>query len=154
MSQTISQRLDYLRKANRNRQWINHDLYRLLYKPDLYILAYERIKSKPGNMTPGTDGATLDGFSLDQIDALIQELRTEQFRFQPSRTTFIPKPNGKLRKRDEFLAMLAHELRNPLAPLRNAVYIMQQISLRNPTLEKTRDLIDRQTSHACLKAGA
>jgi group II intron reverse transcriptase/maturase len=98
MSQTISQRLDYLRKANSNRQWINHDLYRLLYKPDLYILAYERIKSKPGNMTRGTDGATLDGFSLNQIDALIEELRTEQFRFQPSRITFIPKPNGKLRK--------------------------------------------------------
>jgi hypothetical protein len=58
MSQTISQRLDYLRKANSNRQWSNHDLYRLLYKPDLYILAYERIKSKPGNMAPGTDGET------------------------------------------------------------------------------------------------
>ena len=98
MSQTISQRLDYLCKVNSNRHWINHDLYRLLYKPDLYILAYERIKSKPGNMTPGTDGATLDGFSLDQIHALIQELRTEQFRFQPVRTSFIPKPNGKLRK--------------------------------------------------------
>jgi len=98
MSQTISQRLDYLGKANSNRQWINHDLYRLLYKPDLYILAYERIKSKPGNMTPGTDGETLDGFSLDQIHKLIQELRTEQFQFKPVRTSFIPKANGKLRK--------------------------------------------------------
>src|SRR5213078_3246679 len=98
MGQTISERLEYLRKANRDRQWINDDLYRLLYKADLYILAYERIKSKPGNMTPGTDGATLDGFSLDQIDALIQELRTEQFQFKPVRTSFIPKANGKLRK--------------------------------------------------------
>ena len=42
--------LEFLRKANRNRQWRNHDLYRLLYKPDLYLLAYERIKSKPGNL--------------------------------------------------------------------------------------------------------
>ena len=63
MGQTISERLEYLRKANRNRHWINDDLYRLLYKADLYILAYERIKSKPGNMTPGPDGETLDGFS-------------------------------------------------------------------------------------------
>jgi nicotine oxidoreductase len=98
MSQTISQRLEYLRQANSNRSWINHDLYRLLYKPDLYILAYERLKSKPGNMTPGTDGKTLDGYSLDQIHALIEELRTEQFHFHPVRTTFIPKANGKLRK--------------------------------------------------------
>jgi hypothetical protein len=49
MSQTISERLEYLRQANRNRQWINDDLYRLLYRVDLYMLAYERIKSKPGN---------------------------------------------------------------------------------------------------------
>ena len=39
MSQTISERLEYLRKANSNRQWKNDDLYRLLYRVDLYILA-------------------------------------------------------------------------------------------------------------------
>lgn len=98
MSQTISERLEYLRKANSNRQWINDDLYRLLYRPELYILAYERIKSKPGNMTSGTDGETLDGFSLETIQSIIQEMRTEQFRFKPVRTTFIPKANGKMRR--------------------------------------------------------
>jgi len=98
MSQTISERLEYLRTANSTRQWINHDLYRLMYRPDLYVLAYERIKSKPGNMTPGTDGETLDGFSLDAIQEIIQDMRTERFHFTPVRTTFIPKANGKLRK--------------------------------------------------------
>jgi hypothetical protein len=98
MGQTISERLEYLRKANSNRHWINDDLYRLLYKPDLYILAYERIKSKPGNMTAGTDGETLDGFSLETIQTIIEEMRTEQFRFKPVRTTFIPKASGKMRK--------------------------------------------------------
>jgi len=39
MGQTISERLEYLRKANRNSHWINDDLYRLLYKADLYIFA-------------------------------------------------------------------------------------------------------------------
>src|SRR6266480_6373549 len=98
MGQTISERLEYLRKINTNRQWINEDLYRLLYKPDLYILAYERLKSRPGNMTPGTDGETLDGFSMETIQTIIQEMRTEQFRFKPVRTTFIPKANGKMRR--------------------------------------------------------
>ena len=98
MGHTISERLEYLRKANSNRQWINENLYRLLYKPDLYILAYERIKSKPGNMTPGTDEETLDGFSMETIQTIIQEMRTEQFCFKPVRTTFIPKANGKMRK--------------------------------------------------------
>jgi len=94
MSQTILERLEFLRTANSNQQWINRDLFRLLYRPDLYVLAYERIKSKPGNMTPGTDGETLDGFSLEAIHAIIQEMRTEAFHFKPVRSTFIPKANG------------------------------------------------------------
>lgn len=69
-----------------------------MYKRDLYIVAYERIKSAPGNMTPGTDGETLDGFSLQTIDEMVQEMRTEQFQFKPVRTVYIPKSNGKMRK--------------------------------------------------------
>jgi retron-type reverse transcriptase len=69
-----------------------------MYQEDLYIVAYEHIKSRPGNMTAGTDGKTLDGFSLSEIQRLIQEMRTESFQFKPARITFIPKANGKLRK--------------------------------------------------------
>ena len=98
MSQKTLERLEYLRKLNRNKQWVNHDLYRLMYQEDLYILAYERLKSKPGNMTPGSDGETLDGVSREEIHAIIQEMRTEQFCFKPVRQRFIPKPNGKMRK--------------------------------------------------------
>src|SRR6266516_6074685 len=98
MSQKTIARLERLQQLNSNRQWINHDLYRLMYQEDLYIIAYERIKSKPGNMTPGTDEETLDGFSLATIREIIQEMKTEQFRFRPVRQQFIPKPNGKMRK--------------------------------------------------------
>jgi hypothetical protein len=49
------ERLEVIRKLNARREWINTDLYRLMFKQDLYVLAYERIKSHPGNMTPGTD---------------------------------------------------------------------------------------------------
>ncbi len=97
MSYKTLERLEHLRKLNGNRQWVNNDLYRLMYREDLYIVAYERIKSKPGNMTPGTDEETLDGFSLETIRGIINEMRTEQFRFKPVRTTFIPKANGATR---------------------------------------------------------
>jgi PAS domain S-box-containing protein len=46
----------------------------------------------------------------------------------------------------EFLAMLAHELRNPLAPIRNAVYMMQLKELDDPELKWARDVIDRQVT--------
>jgi len=98
MGQKTLERLECLRKLNSNRAWVNNDLYRFLYKEDLYIVAYERIKSKPGNMTAGTDKETLDGFSLETIREIIQEMRTEQFQFKPVRMTFIPKANGKMRK--------------------------------------------------------
>ncbi|WP_332813266.1 sensor histidine kinase [Ramlibacter sp.] len=49
------------------------------------------------------------------------------------------------RRMNEFLAMLAHELRNPLAPIRNAVTIMQKLDEQLPApVQRMRDVIDRQ----------
>ncbi len=51
------------------------------------------------------------------------------------------------RRKNEFLAMLAHELRNPLAPIRNAVHIMQGGDVTQSTLNWARDVIGRQADH-------
>lgn len=91
-------RLEVIRKLNAKSAWVNFDLYRLLFKPELYILAYERIKSKPGNMAPGSDQETLDGFGMDDIHRLIEEMRTEKYQPGSVRRTLIPKSNGKMRK--------------------------------------------------------
>src|SRR5580698_372209 len=48
------------------------------------------------------------------------------------------------RHKDEFLAMLAHELRNPLAPIRNAVHLMKLKAVEDPQLLLSRDIIERQ----------
>jgi signal transduction histidine kinase len=48
------------------------------------------------------------------------------------------------RHKDEFLAMLAHELRNPLAPILNAVQLMRRKPLGDPQLVWSRDIIERQ----------
>jgi PAS domain S-box-containing protein len=48
------------------------------------------------------------------------------------------------RRKDEFLATLAHELRNPLAPIRNAVQILQEKGPPIPELQWARGVIDRQ----------
>ena len=50
-------------------------------------------------------------------------------------------------QRDEFLAMLAHELRNPLAPIRNAVYLMKDITVPDPMFARYRGMIEKQTTH-------
>jgi PAS domain S-box-containing protein len=51
------------------------------------------------------------------------------------------------RRMSEFLATLAHELRNPLAPVRNAVSAMQLAPNTDPLLRQCRDVIDRQIGH-------
>jgi signal transduction histidine kinase/DNA-binding response OmpR family regulator len=51
------------------------------------------------------------------------------------------------RRKNEFLAMLAHELRNPLAPIRNAVQILRLAAGNDLALMQARDIVDRQVTH-------
>jgi signal transduction histidine kinase len=51
------------------------------------------------------------------------------------------------RRKNEFLAMLAHELRNPLAPIRNAVHIMQHLRAGDPKFGWATEIIGRQVGH-------
>jgi PAS domain S-box-containing protein len=51
------------------------------------------------------------------------------------------------RRKDEFLAMLAHELRNPLAPIRTAADIMRVLAPADKNIQRAREMIDRQIQH-------
>ena len=72
-------------------------LYRQLFNPHLYLLAYGRLYSNQGAMTPGADGETADGMSMAKIGRVIDALRHERYRFRPVKRVYIPKKNGKLR---------------------------------------------------------
>jgi len=73
------------------------ELYRQMFNPQLYLLAWGRIYSNKGAMTPGITGETPDGMSLAKIGCVINALRHERFRFRPVKRTYIPKKNGKKR---------------------------------------------------------
>ena len=51
------------------------------------------------------------------------------------------------RRKDEFLGMLSHELRNPLAPIRNSVYILERADPTTEQATRARGVIKRQTEH-------
>lgn len=97
MDQRDLERLEVLHRKNADPAWENGDLYRLLYRPGYYVMAYERLKSSPGNMTPGPDGTTLDGFSMQEIESIIGRMRDESFQFSRARRQHIPKEKGGTR---------------------------------------------------------
>jgi group II intron reverse transcriptase/maturase len=88
----------YRRRNNANHCYVNGDLYRLLFDRDLYIIAYNSVKSNDGAETSGADGTSLHGFCEEWITELIASMRDESYQPQPNRTTMIPKRNGKMRK--------------------------------------------------------
>jgi group II intron reverse transcriptase/maturase len=71
-----------------------NEIYRQLFNPQLYKLAYGRIYANKGAMTPGADGETADGMSLGKIDRIIDAMRHERYRFNPVRRLYIPKKNS------------------------------------------------------------
>jgi signal transduction histidine kinase len=87
----------------------------------------------------------------EQLELANTTLQAEKARELEALNADLKKANTALieadRHKDEFLAILAHELRNPLAPIRNAVEIMARFPIDNPKLKWSRDVIDRQAVH-------
>jgi group II intron reverse transcriptase/maturase len=88
--------LDVLRERGRKGLPLTQ-LYRQMFNKNLYLLAYGRIYSNQGAMTPGVCGETADGMSEGMIDQVIELMRFERYRFAPARRVYIPKKNGRLR---------------------------------------------------------
>jgi group II intron reverse transcriptase/maturase len=88
--------LDVLRERGR-KGLPCEELYRQMFNKELYLKAYGRIYANHGAMTPGATSETADGMSEEKIDAIIEAMRHERYRFSPAQRKYIPKRNGKLR---------------------------------------------------------
>lgn len=75
-------------------------LYRILFNEEMFYVAYQNIYAKPGNMTPGTDGKTIDQMNIPRITRIrriVESLKDESYQPNPARRVYIPKKNGKQR---------------------------------------------------------
>jgi retron-type reverse transcriptase len=87
-----------LRSKSHPNEIIDRDLYKtFILNKDLLRTAYEKLKSRPGMMTPGINPTTLDGMSEERLDNIINKLRNKSFKFTPGKRIIIPKSNGKRR---------------------------------------------------------
>jgi signal transduction histidine kinase len=91
---------------------------------------------------------------LEEINARLQKTNDELSRTNRSLETEVRervRAENSLKdavvKRDEFLAMLSHELRNPLSPLRNASHMLMQGDTQDPKIIWSRGVIERQLRH-------
>ena len=92
-------------------------------------------------ISPMFEGNKIRG-TLTLIEDVTERVVTEQeLRQQAER---LEEAN---RHKDEFLAMLAHELRNPLAPIRNGIRILDMVASDGDEARETRQMIERQVTH-------
>jgi group II intron reverse transcriptase/maturase len=88
--------LELLRERGKKRLPLER-VYRLLYNPDLYLMAYGKIYRNHGAMTKGTTQETADGMSRDTIALIIDAVRHERYHWSPARRIYIPKKDGRKR---------------------------------------------------------
>jgi group II intron reverse transcriptase/maturase len=73
-------------------------VYRLLFNRDLYLMAYGKIYANKGALTPGSTSETADMMTLAKIDAIIDAIRKERYRWTPVRRVYIEKKNSKKKR--------------------------------------------------------
>lgn len=87
----------HLRSAKFKSEPIDRNLYKLLCDPEILLIAYNKLKSKPGQMTPGINPETLDGMSKEILEDIVTRLKNESFQFKRARRIQIPKAPGGTR---------------------------------------------------------
>ncbi|MBX9680001.1 MAG: response regulator [Gemmataceae bacterium] len=72
---------------------------------------------------------------------------TERVEYETALRARVEELREADRRKDEFLAMLAHELRNPLAPISNALHILKMTAPNEPSITGSQAMIERQVKH-------
>jgi len=151
MENKIIERLKVIETINRqNPLYKNRDLYRMLYKRDLFIVAYEKIKKNKGAMSAtdkkntNLDDNNADGFKLKTIDQIISQLRDSSFQFHPVKRIYIPKPKSK---KSRPLGIPSFKDRVVQEALRRILEAMYEPSFSN----RSHGFRPNRSCHTCLK---
>lgn len=90
--------LSSLTEKSKNESYRFKRLYRNLYNPEFYWLAYKNIYANTGSMTAGSDGTTIDGMSNERIAGIIETLRDKSYMPKPARREYIAKKNSNKKR--------------------------------------------------------
>ena len=90
--------LKSLTEKSKNETYRFQRLYRNLYNPEFYWLAYKNIYANDGSMTAGADGTTIDGMSNERIAKIIQSLKDRSYQPKPAKRKYIAKKNSNKKR--------------------------------------------------------
>ena len=76
--------------SQKDPQWIHKDIFRIFRNDDIWIAAYQKLKSNKGALTPGTTPETMDGMSMERLNRLKDSVCTEKYKFKPVKLIEIP----------------------------------------------------------------
>ena len=91
--------LKSLEEKAKQKGYVFERLYRNLYNPEFYLLAYQNIAKSQGSMTAGTDGMTLDDMTVGRIERIIASLKDHSYQPHPARRENIPKKSNPSKTR-------------------------------------------------------
>ena len=85
-------------EKSKNETYRFQRLYRNLYNPEFYWLAYKNIYANDGSMTAGADGTTIDGMGNERIERIILSLKDRSYQPKPARREYIAKKNSSKKR--------------------------------------------------------
>jgi group II intron reverse transcriptase/maturase len=106
-------------KSAHNSAYVFDRLYRNLFNPDFYRLAYSNIDAKEGNMSAGVEGEAVDGFNVYRVEEIIAQLKQERYYPQPVATASVPHMRGT---QPTFLSLQDELVQEVIRLLLQAIY--------------------------------
>lgn len=106
----------------KNLDYRNNKLIHIVSDLEVLVLAYETVKSKPGNTTPGITSVTLDKIDLELFTKISKEIKAGKFKFKPARRVYIPNPAKKTKRSLTIRSLLEKVVQQAIYFVLNSIY--------------------------------
>jgi len=91
----IEQLLTTRRLSQKNKKWKHRDIFPILKKNEIWIIAYKNIEGNKSALTPNITPETVDGMSIERLKRLQEKVCSGKYEFKPVKLTYIQQPEDR-----------------------------------------------------------